>query len=916
MNAKQLATLEFQTNALTPSQLKVVKNLLKDFSSEKVFAIVSDESSGKTTLAQSLEFALRSDHQVFYCRQKENPQDELESFQNVIEKLKLEYLPFFAPHALTTQSQEDVVRVLSAQIAQHSKAAHPIVLLIDDAEKMTESAFHLLGNLARTAKESFVKICLLTRTSDWQNISKTLAKYAQIQFDSRNLKLDYIDYLAFFRSINTDKALNDEQKTSLIKLSMGDLAVLKNLCFETLAGRFVPEKKHALDTELAQRVNWKIPESFQRSLDERISKLPDQTRSFLEVCSLWKSEVRIRVIADVMGIAPFEASENMYACARLGLLEAFETYLEFTHQSVRSRVLANISQEDLRRLHQKIGTALFKGSYQIVGVKQIAARHLIEAREFVEDGLRAEACAVAGKLALDVRAWKDAVTFLTVAKKSVPYSSDGSVYDQLGQAFFQLRLYDDAHKSFEKANQYTFDSLQKALVCSRQALVEDHRRNPREAFRHSQNALRNLGLEKWLEPRGLHKFFNLLIGCLRVSVSLISIPVYKILPRDFVLRREKVAASEHAIFETAGHVATYVLMPPLVILNIALRTLGKTFQSGSTWELTKMLAIFSYILCQLKLKFFSEQLYRLSERLARPQDYKMATFQILFYKAFSLLHLGKLKQAEDVFKSIMTPLTGAIPLDLGGKTTSAILMNLLLQGRMEEVQDSDKLMSEYYAYDKQNETASDSRDAFSRVFSTIVKRAAGDKTSKVPVHLFKEFPYNCDFTSSIFLMFGALNAHLERDWDLLTEIDNKAKNIELPPHHMPYFPRGFFVYRTRAYLQRLWDEPNTGKAQFENSLRDLKKAVQHDVLFETHFYLALGYSEYLKSNHRKARKLWKKSLELARKHTCIVVEIEASLWLHKLVGESLNGEEKLKLRDLVIQHKLQDYVIGCNELIG
>jgi len=100
------------------------------------------------------------------------------------------------------------------------------------------------------------------------------------------------------------------------------------------------------------------PASVQELIGERVTSLPSELRSALELAAVLGEDADFPVLCHTSDTPPAELSEQLGKLKRRGFLKETKTGYRFEHDLVRSGVYDNIGQEQRRELHRRAGEAL------------------------------------------------------------------------------------------------------------------------------------------------------------------------------------------------------------------------------------------------------------------------------------------------------------------------------------------------------------------------------------------------------------------------------------------------------------------------------------------------------------------------------------------------------------------------------
>jgi len=216
-----------------------------------------------------------------------------------------------------------------------------------------------------------------------------------------------------------------------------------------------------------------LPTDVLQLVTSRAAALSPDTAHLLSSAAVVGMNFSRLLVARVTSASDEVLSQALTEAERASLIERAESGTEqfsFVHDRVREALVAKLSPEELKDVHQRVAEELDKDTHT-VGPGQVfsLAQHYAHGHPERNPQRYFEVCRTAGQQALAAYANQEALEFLTRARAvaeglSLSREELGELSSALGQACFRTARLKDAAAHFERALSLTEDSLVRAQL--------------------------------------------------------------------------------------------------------------------------------------------------------------------------------------------------------------------------------------------------------------------------------------------------------------------------------------------------------------------------------------------------------------------------------------------------------------------
>ncbi|SDT25423.1 diguanylate cyclase [Actinoplanes derwentensis] len=230
------------------------------------------------------------------------------------------------------------------------------------------------------------------------------------------------------------------------------------------AGLLYPRDGHLdLDVDGFQRIT--IPTDLAGLMLERIDALGSEGRELLATAAVTGFHFDPEKVARIAAADPDQVRASCEAAVGQGLLERNGEGYGFVHEQVHRTLLAGLSPELLRDLHQRAADEA-SSSYA-------EARHLLQGHPELDAARTTRVCLAAAHAALEEHAGTDAIGFLEAAEPYLSADADTEAdvawTEALGMAYAQTGRIDEARQRFAVALAATADATVRSRLHGRLA---------------------------------------------------------------------------------------------------------------------------------------------------------------------------------------------------------------------------------------------------------------------------------------------------------------------------------------------------------------------------------------------------------------------------------------------------------------
>lgn len=323
------------------------------------------------------------------------------------------------PDTARYQLYESAVEVLCAATT-HA----PLVVVIDDLHDADPASVQLLAYLGAHQTPPPVHIVATMRPSERAGNPVLLDALAQLVKEPTFHRVDLPVFTV--RQVREYLELGRLQARPDVVHALHERTGGNPFYIKELLTLIRSEQPAALETPPSVS-DFAVPDSLRDVIGRRVARLPEETRSILEVAAVIGREFDAAVLESASDIDGETLLERIEPALLEGLVSegASEWELRFTHALVQESVYGNISRASRARTHLRVGHALRDvGDPTDPGRFGRMAHHFAKASRVGGADLAVRYASAAAEQATSALAFDDAVTYLELALSTLRGSSE------------------------------------------------------------------------------------------------------------------------------------------------------------------------------------------------------------------------------------------------------------------------------------------------------------------------------------------------------------------------------------------------------------------------------------------------------------------------------------------------------------
>ncbi|WP_161952660.1 diguanylate cyclase [Actinoplanes sp. TFC3] len=347
-------------------------------------------------------------------------------------------------------------------IAGLTRTAGPLLLHLDDAQWYDEGTVRVLEQLAARAGDLPLLVVATARQDDKPSpvLSRlTAAKVSEVTLEP----FGPAEVGQLISMLSNGIATSETSNAAIHMITGGNPFVTLGYAQAVLdAGLLIPDwGTWEVDRDGIGELA--LPSDAARLVLHRLGELDADTRRLLAVAAIAGTEFDTEVIATAAGVERRRALASLAEATRLGVLQQQrDGGHRFLHETIRTALLADLSEQTVRELHGAIADAL--DAREDADVYALA-RHCVRSDPARDPQRTLRVCTEAGARALDEHAPDTALMYLGYARESAEAAEVrlGSRFKQLlGSAYHQNGRLDEAIATLTDALAGTSNRVERA----------------------------------------------------------------------------------------------------------------------------------------------------------------------------------------------------------------------------------------------------------------------------------------------------------------------------------------------------------------------------------------------------------------------------------------------------------------------
>ncbi|MEV6595827.1 diguanylate cyclase [Actinoplanes sp. NPDC051346] len=396
-----------------------------------------------------------------------------------------------------------------------TRAAGPVLLHLDDAQWFDEGTVRVLEQLAAGVAGVPMLVVMSGRPGDGGEAAVPPRPGSGRVTDISLPALTVAQVADLIDALSGGVRLHEDSATEIALLTGGNpFATLVYARAVMDAGLLAPNwGAWELDAEGVRDLA--LPADSAQLVLRRMGALDAESRRLLGVAAVVGTSFSPGIVAEAAGLDLRRVHDVLTDAGREGLVAYGVGAHRFLHDSIRVALLADLDEDDVRDLHQRIADALDRRSD---ADEYALARHCALGRPEQASDRMLRACTAAGARALAEHAPGTALTYLEYARDAATTSDValGSTFKQLlGTAYHQNGRFDEAVAMLTEALAETTEGAERARIHLLLARVYESSWSGAAQLRAVEQGLAELGRPLPANPilrvlSGLWLFF---VGC-------------------------------------------------------------------------------------------------------------------------------------------------------------------------------------------------------------------------------------------------------------------------------------------------------------------------------------------------------------------------------------------------------------------
>lgn len=581
-------------------------------------------------------------------------------------------------------AEDDRVHVAVSVLAELGTVVPPLVVLVDDAERLHPLLARILtGVVERTSPVSALVVLACREDSGADPVGREPTVDALLSLARHELRLGPLapsavaDLLAGRLG---GHELIGPFVAELVRRAAGSPTLALALLERALdAGALRPEwGRFVVDETVLTTLE--LPGDVVDVLDQRVGELDELTRELVELAAVAGPAARVATLRRALS-APSDVGRALEAARRVGVLDEADGVAEFLHEDLRRRLRDRIDPERRRMLHRRLADAISPPGEPLPdGADLLAlARHLVAGTP--DDPARIlEACARAGRAALAAGASHEAVDLLDAGRRIAAESGHAVGADllaDLGAALLSAGRLPEASERLGEALAAETDPLRRALLHAGRARAALGSWRAGEVLDELDAGLAELGRRL---PRS--RLAKALGFATRVLVAL---PLFLLrvgAGRAREAERARLEA-EVALYDLAGQ-AAYLEARWSLALQLAARALHPVNRLGSGRQYVVLTSSVAMLLTMAGARRAGARMLRRARRAAEEAGDPALVGHVAVREALALDFSGSTARAVEHLLRALTSHAGALDLADYLPAASALVIELGLLGRTAE----------------------------------------------------------------------------------------------------------------------------------------------------------------------------------------------------------------------------------------
>ena len=336
-----------------------------------------------------------------------------------------------------------IFRDISVLLAAVS-SIHPITIILDDLQWITEPDLAMLSFVARNTSEANILYLCILRKSDVSD--ETVKKLSAISTSLPLLSLE-IDKMTFEETRNMilfalkDPNIPSEVQDFLISQSGGNPLFLRELLTSCVDCGYITCDKSG-DNIYNLPDDLEVPDTIGQIITMKLAAISSEAGELLKIVCLSPDQFTLSLLECMTNLDKVEIARRLDECTKAGLIEEFSdgrrgVYFRFTHGAARDYLSAYLPDSLKLTYHQRM--AAYFEEFFVKDRKELLTAVAYHYSRSQDDDNAARYALLAANQAFNRGANRDAIHWYTIFLDRIPpdseYSRKFSIHINLGSLY-------------------------------------------------------------------------------------------------------------------------------------------------------------------------------------------------------------------------------------------------------------------------------------------------------------------------------------------------------------------------------------------------------------------------------------------------------------------------------------------------
>jgi len=321
-----------------------------------------------------------------------------------------------------------IFRDISVLLAAVS-SIHPITIILDDLQWITEPDLSILSFLARNTPEANILYLCILRLSDlsdeiFKKLSAISTSLPLLSLEIDKMTIDQTRNMILFAL--KDPNIPSEVQDFLISQSGGNPLFLRELLTSCVDSGYITCDKSG-DNIYNLPEDLEVPETIGQIITLKLAAISTEAGELLKIVSLSPDQFTLSLLEGMTSHDKIEIARRLDECAKAGLIEEFSdgrrgVYFRFTHGAVRDYISSYLPDSLKLTYHHRMA-AYFEGLFE-KGKRELLTAVAYHYSRSQDDENAARYALLAANQAFNRGANRDAIHWYTIFLDRIPHDSE------------------------------------------------------------------------------------------------------------------------------------------------------------------------------------------------------------------------------------------------------------------------------------------------------------------------------------------------------------------------------------------------------------------------------------------------------------------------------------------------------------